>query len=122
MIRTVLVQSYGFTLVPKKRSIQAQVILDKSQHMEKSASTDFLVNQGVSTMIDAYHAFAHNKAMGIDSDMIVTGAFHIAKTAQEKHVENLLLIRDQALAVQYTQNGEAHQQHNQPHVGRGERQ
>lgn len=54
--------------------------------------------------------------------MIITGSFHIAKTAQEKHVENLLLIREQVLAVQYTQNGEAHRQHNQPHVGRGERQ
>ena len=60
--------------------------------------------------------------MGIDSDMIITGSFHIAKTAQEKHVENLLLIREQVLAVQYTQNGEAHRQYNQPHVGRGERQ
>lgn len=60
--------------------------------------------------------------MGIDSDMIITGSFHIAKTAQEKHMENLLLIRDQALAVQYTQNGEAHRQHNQLYVGRVERQ
>jgi len=60
--------------------------------------------------------------MGIDSDMIITRSVNLTKTAQEKQVENLLLIRDQALAVQYTQNGEAHRQHNQPHVGRGERQ
>jgi len=60
--------------------------------------------------------------MGIDSDMIITGSFNFTKTTQEKQVENLLLIRDQALAVQYTQNGEAHRQHNRPHVVRGERQ
>jgi phosphatidylserine/phosphatidylglycerophosphate/cardiolipin synthase-like enzyme len=60
--------------------------------------------------------------MDIDSDMIITGSFNFTKTAQEKQVENLLLIREQILAVQYTQNGEAHRQHNQPHVGRGERQ
>jgi hypothetical protein len=58
--------------------------------------------------------------MGIDSDMIITRSVNFTKTAQEQQVENLLLIRDQALAVQYTQNGEAHRQHNQPHVGRGE--
>jgi phosphatidylserine/phosphatidylglycerophosphate/cardiolipin synthase-like enzyme len=60
--------------------------------------------------------------MDIDSDMIITGSFNFTKTAQEKQVENLLLIREQILAVQYTQNGEAHRQNNQPHVGRGDRQ
>ena len=60
--------------------------------------------------------------MGIDSDMIITGNFNFTKTTQEKQVENLRLIRNQGLAVQFMQNGEAHRQHNQPHVGRGERQ
>jgi hypothetical protein len=30
------------------------------------------------------------------------------KAAQEKNAENLLIIRDQALAVHYTQNWQAH--------------
>jgi hypothetical protein len=60
--------------------------------------------------------------MGIDSDMIITGNFNFTKITQEQQVENLLLIRDQALAVQSMQNGEAHRQDNQPHVGRAERQ
>jgi hypothetical protein len=32
---------------------------------------------------------------------------------------NLLIIRDPALAAQYTQDWDAHRQHGQPYVGRG---
>jgi hypothetical protein len=35
--------------------------------------------------------------------------------------ENVLLIRDKALAMQYTQNWDAHRQHTQPYAGRGVR-
>jgi hypothetical protein len=34
----------------------------------------------------------------------------------------LLIIRDPALATQYTKNWDAHRQHSQPYVGRGVRQ
>jgi hypothetical protein len=44
------------------------------------------------------------------------------QAAQEKHAEHVLLIRDPALAVQYTQSWQAHAQHSQPYVGRGVRQ
>jgi hypothetical protein len=43
------------------------------------------------------------------------------KAAQEKNAENLLIIQDQAVAAQDTQNWETHQQHSQPYVGRGVR-
>jgi phosphatidylserine/phosphatidylglycerophosphate/cardiolipin synthase-like enzyme len=59
--------------------------------------------------------------MGIDSDMIITGSVNFTQTTQDMQVENVLPIHDQALAVQYTQIGEAHRRHNRPHVGRGER-
>jgi phosphatidylserine/phosphatidylglycerophosphate/cardiolipin synthase-like enzyme len=127
--RTVLVQAYSFTSAPlakalleaHKRGIQVQVILDKSQRTEKYSSADFLANQGVPTMIDANHAIAHNKVIVIDGEVVITGSFNFTKAAQEKNAENLLIIRDQALAVQYTQNWETHRQHSQPYVGRGVR-
>jgi hypothetical protein len=40
------------------------------------------------------------------------------KAAQEKNAENLLIIRDPALAAQYAQNWDAHRQHSQLYVGR----
>jgi phosphatidylserine/phosphatidylglycerophosphate/cardiolipin synthase-like enzyme len=127
--RTVPVQAYSFTSAPlakalldaHKRGVQVQVILDKSQRNEKYSSADFLANQGVLTMIDAEHAIAHNKVIVIDGELVITGSFNFTKAAQEKNAENLLIIRDQALAAQYTQNWETHRQHSQPYVGRGVR-
>jgi hypothetical protein len=40
-------------------------------------------------------------------------------SAQEKNAENLLIVRDQALAAQYTQNWDTHWQHSQSYVGLG---
>jgi phosphatidylserine/phosphatidylglycerophosphate/cardiolipin synthase-like enzyme len=127
--RTILVQAYSFTSAPiakalldaHKRGVQVQVILDKSQRSEKYSSADFLANQGVSTMIDANHAIAHNKVMIIDGETVLTGSFNFTKAAQESNAENLLILRDPALAAQYAQNWEAHRQHSQPYVGRGVR-
>jgi phosphatidylserine/phosphatidylglycerophosphate/cardiolipin synthase-like enzyme len=76
-----------------------------------------LANQGVPTMIDANHAIAHHKVIVIDGETVLTGSFNFAKAAQEKNAENLLIIRDPALAAQYTANWQAHAQHSQPYIG-----
>jgi phosphatidylserine/phosphatidylglycerophosphate/cardiolipin synthase-like enzyme len=123
-------QAYSFTSAPiakalldaHTRGVQVQVILDKSQRSEKYSSADFLANQGVPVVIDANHAISHNKVMVIDSETVLTGSFNFTKAAQEKNAENLLIIRDSALASQYAQNWEMHRQHSQPYVGRGVRQ
>jgi phosphatidylserine/phosphatidylglycerophosphate/cardiolipin synthase-like enzyme len=127
--RTILVQAYSFTSAPiakalldaHKRGVQVQVILDKSQRSEKYSSADFLANQGVPTMIDAQHAISHNKVIVIDGELVITGSFNFTKAAQEKNAENLLILRDPALAAQYIENWKAHAQHSQPYVGRGVR-
>lgn len=36
-----------------------------------------------------------------------------------ENAENVLIIRDKALAAQYKQNRQAHARHGQPHVGKG---
>ena len=127
--RTILVQAYSFTSAPiakalldaHTRGVQVQVILDKSQRTEKYSSADFLANQGVPTMIDADHAIAHNKVIIIDGELVITGSFNFTKSAQEKNAENVLIIRDPALAAEYVKNWDTHRQHSQPYVGRGVR-
>jgi phosphatidylserine/phosphatidylglycerophosphate/cardiolipin synthase-like enzyme len=109
---TILAQAYSFTSAPiakalldaHKRGVQVQVILDKSQRSDKYSSADFLANQGVPVVIDANHAIAHNKVIVIDGELVITGSFNFTKAAQEKNAENLLILRDLALAAQYTKN------------------
>jgi phosphatidylserine/phosphatidylglycerophosphate/cardiolipin synthase-like enzyme len=128
--RTMLVQAYSFTSAPianalldaHKRGVQVQVILDKNQCTEQYSSADFLPNQGVPTMIDANHAIVHHKVMMIDSEIFMTGSFNFTKAADEKDAENVLSIRDPALAVQYMPNEDAHRRHHQSYVDRGVRE
>jgi phosphatidylserine/phosphatidylglycerophosphate/cardiolipin synthase-like enzyme len=91
------------------------------QRSDKYSSADFPANQGVPVIIDANHAIAHHKIIVIDGELVISGSFNFTKAAQQKHAENLLLLRDAALAAQYARNRDAHRSHSQPYVGRGVR-
>jgi phosphatidylserine/phosphatidylglycerophosphate/cardiolipin synthase-like enzyme len=122
----VLVQAYSFTSAPiakalvdaKKRGVNVQVILDKSQRTEKYSSADFLRNEGVSTFIDARHAIAHNKIMVIDGVTILTSSFNFTKAAGSSNAENLLVIHDPELATKYTVNWREHLKHSEEYTGK----
>ncbi|MFZ1935979.1 MAG: phospholipase D family protein [Thermoguttaceae bacterium] len=124
---TVLVQAYSFTSVPiakalveaHKRGVKVQVILDKSQRTEKYSSADFVAHAGIPCFIDAQHAIAHNKVMVIDGATVLTGSFNFTRAAEEHNAENLLVIRDKALADKYAANWQAHLDHSEPYAGRG---
>jgi phosphatidylserine/phosphatidylglycerophosphate/cardiolipin synthase-like enzyme len=123
---SVLVQAYSFTSVPiakalvdaHKRGVKIQVILDKSQRTEKYSSADFVQHAGIPIKIDAQHAIAHNKVMVIDSSVVVTGSFNFTKAAEESNAENLLVIRDKAIADKYTQNWKVHAEHSEIYEGK----
>jgi phosphatidylserine/phosphatidylglycerophosphate/cardiolipin synthase-like enzyme len=122
----VLVQAYSFTsariakalLEAHKRGVRVEVILDKSQRREKYSSADFVAHAGIRTLIDDKHAIAHNKIMIIDQETVITGSFNFTKAAEEKNAENLLVIKDRALAGRYIQNWKAHEAHSQAYSGR----
>jgi phosphatidylserine/phosphatidylglycerophosphate/cardiolipin synthase-like enzyme len=125
---TVLVQAYSFTsariakalLDAHKRGVKVQVILDKSQRTEKYSEADFLVNAGIPMFIDAQHAIAHNKIMVIDGATVITGSFNFTRAAEENNAENLLVIRDKAIAEKYANNWKAHAGHSEPYGARTE--
>ena len=120
---SVLVQAYSFTSAPiaralveaRRRGLQIQVILDKSQRTEKYSEADFLKNEGIPTMIDAEHAIAHNKIMIIDTYIVLTGSFNFTKAAEENNAENLLVLNDPVLAKRYADNWFAHQSNSEPY-------
>jgi len=123
----VLVQAYSFTSAPiakallnaHKRGIKVEVILDKSQRTQKYSSADFMANSGSPIKIDAVHAIAHNKVMVIGGETVITGSFNFTRAAEEKNAENLLVIRDKALAAKYLKNWQEHAQHSEVYAGKG---
>lgn len=125
--KTVLVQAYSFTSAPiaralvdaKRRGVDVQVILDKSQRGERYSSATFLANEGVPTYIDAKHKIAHNKVMVIDGQTVITGSFNFTKSAEEGNAENLLVINNAPeLAAKYSQTWKAHLGHSEPYQAR----
>jgi len=125
--KSVLVQAYSFTSAPiakalvdaKKRGVDVQVILDKSQRGEAYSSATFLANEGVLTYIDSDHRIAHNKVMIIDGHTVITGSFNFTKSAEEGNAENLLVINNAPqLATRYTANWKEHLGHSEPYQAR----
>lgn len=120
---SILVQAYSFTSAPiakalveaRRRGLGIEVILDDSQESEKYSSADFLVHAGIPVLVDAKHAIAHNKVMILDGDVVITGSFNFTKQAEQANAENLLVIRDKALADKYTENWRSHAEHSEPY-------
>jgi phosphatidylserine/phosphatidylglycerophosphate/cardiolipin synthase-like enzyme len=124
---SILLQAYSFTLLKAlleahQHGVRVEVILDQSNRTDKYSAVDFLANHGVPTAIDTAHAISHNRGIVVDGETVISGSLIFTKAAQEKNAENVLIIRDQALAAQYTQNWQAQAQHGQPYVGRGVRE
>ena len=120
------VQAYSFTsapiakalLVARKRNVDVQIILDKSQKKQSYSSYTFFHNQGIPVYIDAAHAIAHNKIIIIDQETIITGSFNFTKAAEEKNAENLLIITSKDLAKIYIENWYKHKEHSEKYEGR----
>jgi phosphatidylserine/phosphatidylglycerophosphate/cardiolipin synthase-like enzyme len=118
---TILVQAYSFTSPPiaralvdaHNRGVAVRVVLDKSQRTEKYSEADFLIHEGIATLMDSQHAIAHNKIMVLDSYLILTGSFNFTKAAEENNAKNLLIINDPVLAKHYISNWLIHEAHSE---------
>jgi phosphatidylserine/phosphatidylglycerophosphate/cardiolipin synthase-like enzyme len=123
----VLVLADAFTSKPilqavvnaRKRGVNVQVVLDKSQRSEKNTEAEFLSHAHIPTYIDSRHAVAHNKIILIDSSTLITGSFSFTKAAEENNAENLLVINGKkSLVGQYIENFELHKAHSDVYRGK----
>ncbi len=116
----VLVQAYSFTSVPiaqallnaKKRGIRIEAVLDRSQRSERYTAATFLMNAGITVLIDDRHAIAHNKIIIIDRSTLITGSFNFSKNADQNNAENLLVLKgNKPLLDRYLANYQMHREH-----------
>ena len=101
-----------------RRGVAVTTILDRSNRTEKYSAADFLAHEKVDTYIDSQHAISHNKVMIVDGAIVITGSFNFTKAAEEKNAENLLIIRDRKVAVEFERNWQAHFRHSEYYAGR----
>src|SRR5262249_60651380 len=82
--REILVQAYSFTADPltfalveaKKRGVTVDIVLDKSNEVERYSDLHIFLEQGLEPHIDADHAIAHNKIILIDQKVLITGSYN----------------------------------------------
>ena len=111
--KSLLIQAYSFTDAPiakailaaSKRGVEVKVVVDKSQKTERYSIVNTLKNANIPVYVDEKPAIAHNKVMLFDTNMVFTGSFNFTTSAQNRNVENgLLIINEPEIFRQYANN------------------
>jgi phosphatidylserine/phosphatidylglycerophosphate/cardiolipin synthase-like enzyme len=121
----VRIQAYSFTSPPiakaavkadREQGAEVIALLDSTNKKGKYSEATFLANGGVETLIDGVHSIAHNKVIIIGEREVITGSFNFSRAAEADNAENVIIIRDPAVAKRYVDNWELHFKHSQPYV------
>lgn len=121
--REILVQAYSFTADPltyalvdaKKRGVNVDILLDRSNEVERYSDLSIFLDQGVQPLIDAEHGIAHNKVVIIDQKVVVTGSYNFTNQAEGENAENVVIIKGQPEIVKrYRDNFMTHKAHCKP--------
>lgn len=124
---TLRVAAYSFTSKPiaealiaaKKRGVDVQVVVDKSQETERYTSATFLANMGVPVRVDTRYAIMHNKFMVIDGQTVQTGSFNYTSSAARRNAENVLILAGvPQLASTYAHEWQRLWQESEPYLAR----
>jgi phosphatidylserine/phosphatidylglycerophosphate/cardiolipin synthase-like enzyme len=119
----VLLQAYSFTSHPiaealvdaKTRGLHVEILLDRANEQESYSELKELLGDGLTPLIDAEHAIAHNKILILDGKTILTGSFNFTNQAEHENAENLVIIQGHPeLARAYRQNFLEHKAHSKP--------
>ncbi len=90
----------------KRRGVDVRVVLDANGNRSKAsvAAINLLVNAGIPTRTIDVYAIHHDKYAVVDEFTVQTGSFNYSKAAAKSNSENVLVVRDALIAVQYTQH------------------
>jgi len=116
---TVRVMAYGFTsqevcdalVDAKKRGVDVQVVLDKSNLSDKHSKMRDAEAAGIQVFVDSKHAIMHNKLVLVDGKTVQTGSYNYTAAAEESNAENCLVLTDKALCTEYEAEWRVHREH-----------
>src|SRR5438105_4309916 len=118
--REILVMAYSFTADPltfglveaKKRGVTVEIVLDKSNEVDRYSDLHFFIENQMDAKIDHEHAIAHNKIIIIDKKVLITGSYNFTNQAEHENAENLMIIKGHPEMVrQYRDNFMKHKTH-----------
>lgn len=99
------------------RGVDVRVIVDRSQRRATASGAQYCcaykLAAAVPTQLDAKHPIQHNKVIVIDRQTVITGSFNFSNAAEKANAENMLVLRDAALAQKYLDNWKLHSTHSE---------
>lgn len=106
------VQAYSFTsksiaealVKAKRRGVDVQVILDKSQVNYKYSVYPQLAQASIPIFVDSKPAIAHNKIIMIDGVTTLTGSFNFTQAEEKRNAENILVLHQPEVTTAYLNN------------------
>jgi phosphatidylserine/phosphatidylglycerophosphate/cardiolipin synthase-like enzyme len=116
----ILVQAYSFTaetlalalVAAKARGITVEIVLDKSNEIERYSDLHILLEKEMDVKVDHVHPIAHNKIIIIDKKTLITGSFNFTHQAEHENAENLLIMKGHPdLVASYRENFFKHREH-----------
>jgi phosphatidylserine/phosphatidylglycerophosphate/cardiolipin synthase-like enzyme len=119
----ILVQAYSFTADPltfalieaKKQGVIVDIILDKSNEIDRYSDLHFFIENQMDVKIDHDHAIAHNKIIVIDKKVVITGSYNFTNQAEGENAENVVIIQGHPeLIAAYRENFFKHREHAKP--------
>lgn len=111
--KRVWVQAYYLTsrniinaiISAKERGADVRVILDKSQDRSKRISIiEAIGRHAIPVWVDNTVSIAHNKIIILGDNEVITGSYNFTKSAQDRNAENLLIIKSNKVAWEYSDN------------------
>jgi phosphatidylserine/phosphatidylglycerophosphate/cardiolipin synthase-like enzyme len=84
----------------KEKGLDVKVVMDKGQAAGKYSLDEFLIENGVQVKIvdPPGYAIMHNKVAVVDGNAFSTGSFNYTQNADSGNAENLLIVKDKAMA------------------------
>ena len=92
--------------VARSRGVAVRGVVDKQQSNADGGEYATLRDAGVDIVLDGNKYLLHHKVFVIDEEVqgrarVITGSFNPTKSADERNDENLLIITDPDLALQF---------------------
>jgi hypothetical protein len=109
---SIYVLIYSFTLddvasalaTAKARGVEVKVVMESSQLRVRGGEYPTLVAAGIPVRVYEGRGLMHDKVAIIDGYIVITGSYNWSVSAEQRNIENLIVLFDPELAEIYTEH------------------
>jgi phosphatidylserine/phosphatidylglycerophosphate/cardiolipin synthase-like enzyme len=91
-------------VVACKRGVTVAVVVDKQLPAARYSPCDMLYHAGCKVYVDRGHLIMHHKYIVLDKSVVITGSHNFTKNSENSNAENLIVLRNDAIANQFLEN------------------